>query len=137
MGTSREALESEIQTAYFDWLKTVPATAGHSLRDYAYAVPNGIFVPGSPQRTARIIAAMKRQGLTSGVSDVVIALPRGPHHGAYIELKRIGENPTGGQISWLTLVANVGYFAACARGLEAAQEVTLQYLAGKMAGLSW
>jgi hypothetical protein len=150
VGTSRQARESEIQAAYFAWLKTlwawdgvpgffvpVKPEGGISVnRDlctvwhYTFAVPNGMYVPGDPRRTARIIASMKRQGMKNGVSDVMIALPRGKHCGAFIELKRPGENPTEEQSSWLALTADAGYFATCARGLEDAKAATRMYLDG-------
>lgn len=50
-----------------------------SLYDFAYHVPNGIYLPGSPRVAAIVMRKMKEQGLKPGVPDVVI--PVRTNHG--------------------------------------------------------
>lgn len=91
------------------------------LADFSYHVPNGVWIPGQPVTTAKIISSLKRQGLKSGVSDLVIALPLGSYHGAYLELKR-GAKEVGAtnedQKAWLNRMRDVGYYAGVAASVE-------------------
>jgi hypothetical protein len=128
--------ECDIQEAYFQYLnlRVAPTGAlrwykGH-LGDYAYSVPNGVFIPGDPKRSAIIMAALKKQGLKTGVSDVVIAWPVYPFHGAYIELKRGKEKPTDEQQKWLDRMNDAGYYGVCAHGLDDAIRHTEIYCNG-------
>lgn len=92
---------------------------------FAYHVPNGVWIPGSPGTTARIMAGLKNQGLKPGVPDIVIALrTREGHPGAYIEQKR----EKGGRVDpeqrwWISLLQSQGYFACVAKGLKETMEV--------------
>lgn len=103
-----------------------------TLADFSYHVPNGIWVPGNPAATARIISSLKAKGFRNGVSDIVIALPIGKFHGAYIELKRDTKSVRRpDQIQWLTLMRSVGYYAALAFGLDEAITRVQEFLLGK------
>jgi hypothetical protein len=132
--------ETDVQAAYFEYLnlRTAPTGAlrwykGH-LGDYAFSVPNGVFIPGDPKRSAMIMAKLKREGLKNGVSDVVIAWPVHPFHGAYIELKRDAtETMTDAQEAWLNLMADAGYYAVCGYGLDDAIAKTECYCSGGLA----
>lgn len=131
VGSSRPLRESEIQASYFDWLKTIQVKfrGGYRpLRDFAFAVPNGIYVPGDSGRTARIIASMKRQGMKDGVSDIVIAFPFGMYHGAFLELKSESGKPTVAQSAWIELMESAGYYARIAFGFAGIQLATMTYL---------
>lgn len=112
-----------------------------SLSDFCYHVPNGIWVAGQPGITARIVASLKKQGMKKGVSDIVIALPVDPYHGAYLELKRGPREVTAmgdEQKAWLTRMRDVGYYAAVAAGLEDAILHVRQYISGvKAPALPW
>jgi hypothetical protein len=74
---------------------------------------------------------MKAQGLKTGVSDIVIALPVGRWPGAYLELKRNAKSKVSdAQRNWLTLMARAGYYTGIAPGFESAVEHTKTYLKG-------
>ena len=126
-------LESVSQAAFVSWLKTVPVPGmpNRKLWVFAYAVPNGATLAGSAKQRARLMNAMKAQGLKPGVSDICIALPVGRWHGAYIEMKRDRKSKvTDEQKEWLTLMASVGYYTGIAPGLDSAIEHTKTYLKG-------
>jgi hypothetical protein len=122
--------EVDVQAAYFEYLAMVPLPNGRRLGEYGFSVPNGVFIPGDPKRTAMIMASLKRTGLKAGVSDVVLAWPVFPFHGAYLELKRGNEKPTAAQQGWLDLMQDAGYYAACAHGLDDAIRHTEIYCRG-------
>lgn len=100
---------------------------------FAFSIPNGVYIPGDPKRSAIIMAAMKRTGLKPGVSDVMIAYPVFPFHGAFIELKRGDEKPTEDQQYWLHLMQDRGYYSVCAHGLDDAIRHTEVYCRGGLA----
>jgi hypothetical protein len=103
-----------------------------SVGDFAYHVPNGVWIPGSPAMTARIMQSLKAQGLKPGVSDIVIPLrTKLGHPGAYIELKREkGSKTSEEQLWWLQLMEAQGYFAGLARGIAEAEEMICNLYGG-------
>ncbi len=134
-------LEGKVQADWFDWAKTVvipqhlrekyglrPAAV---LADFAYAVPNGLMLAGTPEQRAKYMNAQKRRGYKVGVSDICIALPVGQWAGAYLELKRdVKGKPTESQQDWLDLMSKVGYYCAVAPGLDSAKGHALTFLKG-------
>lgn len=75
---AKSQTESSIQTAFFAWLAIVklPGTK------WMHAIPNG------GERSAATAGRMKAEGVRKGVWDTFLPLPRGIHHGLYIEFKR-------------------------------------------------
>lgn len=111
--------ESDVQASAFEYMKTLRLRNGHSLWDFAYAVPNGAMLAGNAEQRARVMNSMKKQGLKVGVSDIVIALPLGIYHGAYVEVKREkGSVISDEQRNWLALMSSVGYFTHLALGTD-------------------
>ncbi|OHV12987.1 VRR-NUC domain-containing protein [Kushneria phosphatilytica] len=90
-----------------------------------YAVPNG----GSRHKLEA--ANMKKQGVRAGVSDLVIAVPRGGYHGLYLEFKATPPRDAAladSQREWLTLAEEQGYCSVLARGLEEAKATIREYM---------
>lgn len=84
---------------------------------------------GGPKARGRYMNFLKAQGLKVGVSDVVIALPCGPYHGAYMELKRDEDSAVSAeQKEWVDLMAKVGYRADIVVGFNNARDFALAYL---------
>lgn len=84
---------------------------------------------GPVAQRARYVNFLKAQGLKPGVSDIVIALPRGPFHGAYMELKReAGSRTSDAQEDWVALMNAVGYRSAIVKGYEEARQFAQDYL---------
>lgn len=96
------------------------------LFDAIYHVPNG------GQRSKSTGAAMKRQGVKSGVSDLVVMDARGGWFGLYMEFKASPPHTAAladSQHDWLTLAERRGYCAVLAVGLEEAKRVLREYAA--------
>ncbi len=84
---------------------------------------------------------LKAQGLKPGVSDMVVAFPRGGYHGMYVEMKRVREAYKGpaaiksavrsSQVDWMRLMEEQGYWVALAYGAKEFQALVNQYLKGE------
>lgn len=88
-----------------------------------YAIPNGGY------RHMVEAVKLKRSGVQRGVPDLCIPIPRGKYHGLYIEMKRQkGGVLSDGQLYWLTLLRDQGYFAEIANGYEEGRCIVERYL---------
>lgn len=112
--------ESEEQEFLFNWTQyNINRLPGIEL---LFHVPNG------GKRDARTATALKRQGVKAGVPDLVLPVPKGGYHGAYIELK-VGDNkPTTLQRIWLSNLELQGYFTKVCYGWKDAAETIERYL---------
>lgn len=120
-------LERQEQRAYFEWLYYVRYG---TLRvwEFAYAIPNGSFLAGSPAKRAIQGRALALQGVKRGVPDICIAIPVAPYGALYVELKRIGaDKPGDDQSIWHARLRAQGYYVAVCHGLAAAQAITREY----------
>ncbi|WP_456267672.1 VRR-NUC domain-containing protein [Kushneria sp. AK178] len=120
--------EGSEQRALMSWLR------GESLRNsqVGQAWPATYHVPNGGHRHKATAAELKKQGVKSGVSDLVVAVARGGWHGLYIEFKATPPNHAGLQDSqreWLAAMESQGYCAVLARGLEEARAVLREYMA--------
>lgn len=128
-------LEKDVQAQLFAWIDLQFVCVDglpRKLAGFVFAVPNGTQLAGSASQRARYMASLKRQGLRPGVSDIVIALPRGPYHGAFIELKKDPKQvrrATDEQEQFQALMAQVGYFTRIVGGFDDAQAAVREYLA--------
>jgi len=103
------------------------------LYDAIYHVPNG------GQRSKSTGAAMKRQGVKSGVSDLVVMDARGGWFGLYMEFKASPPHTAAladSQHDWLALAEERGYCAVLAVGLEEAKVVLREYAGWYRTGCS-
>lgn len=117
------ALEKDEQAALFGW-RDAAKRKTPELR-WLFAIPNGLWLPDAYAKTAL------QQGLTPGVSDVALLVPRGGYHGLLIELKRRDATPcrvTAAQKEFLDFHKAQGYRAEWCRGWEAAKHLILDYL---------
>ena len=74
------------------------------LGEMMYAVPNGDL------RHPKVAVKLKAEGVKAGVPDLVLAIPRGPYHGLYIEMKRIkGGRVSRDQVEWHERLRAQGY----------------------------
>jgi hypothetical protein len=130
-----EPYESEEQAAYFSWLYYL-RYEGKRIWDFAYAVPNGAFLAGTPKQRAIQARKLIKQGLKPGYPDLGIDIAVAPYYGLRIEMKRIGApkpKPGDDQSMWHARLREQGYYVAVCFGLKQAQAVTLEYfgLTGK------
>ena len=120
--------EGQEQAVLMRWLlgEKMRGTAVGDLHDETYHVPNG------GARHKATAAALKAQGVRSGVSDLVVMDARGGWFGLYLEFKATPPHHAALQASqrdWLALADARGYCAVLARGLEEAKAVLRVYAA--------
>ncbi len=140
---ARKEREGDQQVQCMKWLDAVPAPGvpgvpGAKLGDFAFAIPNGIWLPGANvQQRIRVIMTMRRQGMKKGIPDINIALPLHGYHGCIIELKRLPVAKSSGpattcmgdeQILWLERFRSVGYFCEVAIAVPGFVAAVSRYL---------
>ena len=97
------------------WQHQYPEFAG-----LLFAVPNG------GRRDAREGARFKAQGVTAGVSDLILLVPR-PHI-LLLELKIKGGKLSDAQKTWLAKAAAQGHTAAVAYDFNAARAAIVNHI---------
>jgi len=87
-----------------------------------FAIPNG----GS--RNKAEAAKLKAEGVSAGVPDLFIPIPKQGYHGLFIEMK-VGKNRTSlEQDEWLALLRKNGYRAEVCYGADAAIKTIDDYI---------
>lgn len=104
------------QIKVMDWIRH------HKLDDVVFHVANERTC--SPQHGS----ILKRMGVKSGVSDLIVARPSKSFHGAFIELKAIKGKPSSSQLKFLMDMDAEGYFTAVVYGADEAILVIRNYL---------
>jgi hypothetical protein len=129
--------ESKQQELLFEWMELIrvpvegPTPEGEwlPLSTIAFAVPNGVSIAGTEAQRARYMAALKRQGFRTGVSDIVIPYPRGTYHGLFVELKRDKHSVVSkDQKDWRLLMRRLGYRAEIVIGWDEARRIITEYV---------
>ena len=115
-----KASEHQEQAALFRWAGF--AAARWPELALLYAIPNG------GHRHKAVAARMKAEGVKRGVPDLCLPVPRGNHHGLYVELKTADGSASRAQRQWLTALQRQGYRVAVCRGWEAARAFIEDYL---------
>jgi len=115
--------EAEEQKIFIAWFKAEYPKYEKCIR----LSMNGVNL-GYGSKAARMIASMKKQGLTPGESDLAFMIPTEKHHGLLIEMKSMTGKPTEAQIDYIDLMNDLGYFACVCRGAEEAKTVMREYL---------
>ena len=101
------------------------------LIDFMYAVPNGVQLCGGIRSRARYMNALKKRGLKTGVSDLVIAYPVDPYHGMYLEVKAHPRSKISDeQHDWRHLMDAIGYYACVGIGFDDSLREIQSYLTG-------
>ncbi|WP_459482080.1 VRR-NUC domain-containing protein [Clostridium saccharoperbutylacetonicum] len=114
------AKESEEQICLFQW--AMWNTQKFPELNLLFHVPNG------GKRDKREAVSLKRQGVKAGVPDLVLPVPRGGYHGAYIEMK-VGDNKTTDkQKKWIRDLIEQGYYVEVCYGWQEASEKLTKYL---------
>lgn len=109
--------EAREQITLFQWIRLHP-----KLAHIAYHVPN-------ERKTSKISGfILKRLGVLSGVSDVVLPVARGGYHGMYIEMKSAKGRLNANQKEFLGNMTKEGYMAVCAHGFDSAKQFIEEYL---------
>jgi len=91
-----------------------------------YAVPNGGY------RSARTAIAMKREGMKSGVPDLVLPVARRHWHSLYLELKAGSGSLSENQKRWMEMLTEQSNLVAVAYSFEEAKGILIDYLEGRL-----
>ena len=98
------------------------------------AIPQGQWIAGSSIKGKyALIAKYKREGWTSGVSDLFICHSDGQNCGLWLEMKDKGKNQSSlsqVQKEWLVDMKKAGYLAKWASGADKAIEIITDYMNG-------
>lgn len=110
--------EHRIQCACVNWFRLqypIHATA-------LFAVPNG----GRRDRVSG--AKLKAEGVLPGVSDLILLLPRGRHHGLLIEMKTERGKQSQAQRDWQRDMVHRGYKYMVIRSIDEFIDRVTDYL---------
>lgn len=113
--------ESQEQQAVIAWWASYARTKQLDPR-LLFAIPN------AAKRSYGLAARMRKEGLRSGVPDLMLTLPKTGHNGAgwslfsglFIEMKRIGAKPSPEQLAYIDLLRRQGYNALICYGADEA-----------------
>lgn len=110
--------ESDLQTACVRWFRLQYP----SLAPCLFAVPNG----GS--RNLREAARMKGEGVTAGVADLILLVPRGGYASLCIEMKSAAGRQSPEQKAWQQAVEKAGNRYVVCRSFDEFRAVVDDYL---------
>lgn len=114
--------EAQEQTQLIKWAKECIRLNIHPELKMLYAVPNG----GTRNKIEAV--NLKRQGVSAGVPDLCLAVPKGRYHGLYIEMKVHPNKTTSKQDEWLKNLSRYGYAVKVCYGYKEAKNAIEQYL---------
>lgn len=116
--------ESAEQQHLFQWARMM--SGAHPELALMYKITN------EGKRSRINGARMVAEGMKKGVPDICLPVPRGGHHGLYIELKREkNSRVTQKQMDWIEALIAQGYVAAVCRGCDEAISLITTYLSGR------
>ena len=110
--------EHRIQAACVNWFRLQYPTHATAL----FAVPNG----GRRDRVSG--AKLKAEGVLPGVSDLILLLPRGRHHGLLIEMKTERGKQSQAQRDWQRDMVHRGYKYMVIRSIDEFIDRVTDYL---------
>lgn len=111
--------EHRIQCAIVKWFYyAYPAYRGGCL----FAVPNG------GHRNIQTARNLKAEGVTSGVSDLLLLVPKREYHGLCVEVKTPVGRQSDNQKNWQRIIEAQGYRYEIVRSLDEFAELVRWYL---------
>ena len=111
--------EHKIQCAIVKWFYyAYPALRGGLL----FAVPNG------GHRNIQTARALKAEGVTAGVSDLILLVANRGYYALCVEVKTIKGRQSENQKSWQRAVEAQGYYYTIVRSLDEFAELLRWYL---------
>ena len=117
--------EHRIQCSIVDWFYY--AYPQYRIKSIAratllFAVPNG------GHRNIQTARALKAEGVTAGVSDLILLVANRGYHALCVEVKTIKGRQSENQKSWQRAVEAQGYYYAIVRSLDDFAELLRWYL---------
>lgn len=115
--------EYQEQGAVIDWWWQ--AHKGYNLPVFAlFSVPNGAYLASGYAGAAML----KKAGMRSGAPDLVLAVPRGAHHGLFAEMKSLNGRESDEQQQFGAYLAGAGYKFSFCYGADQAIALIKNYL---------
>ncbi len=93
------------------------------------SIPNGQMIGG--RNKFALIKKYKAEGLSPGVSDLLLCVAKKGYHGLWIEMKDKGKkasNLSPDQVYWMSDMRDAGYRAEWAAGFDEAKKIIEEYL---------
>ena len=78
----------------------------------------------------RVISYLRKEGLRSGVPDLVLPVPACGYHGLFIELKQGKNKPSDNQLRWHILLSYLGYRVVVCYSKADAINLIIEYMKG-------
>lgn len=122
----RDNAEHRIQVAIVTWFRGSARGFGVDPR-LLFAIPNGALYGTGIERVIRA-KMLKAEGVTPGVSDLFLAIPRSEYCGAFIEVKTPDGAIRPEQKAFLELVGSGGYHTSLVRSVEDGITAITNYL---------
>ena len=122
-------LESVEQQRVISWAKW-QRYEDFTIDSLLFAIPNG----GSRAKRGNLsleAIRMKKEGVKAGVPDLMLALPKAPYHGLFIEMKRKLKSlstVSAAQKEWHSKLRDRGYRVAVCYGADEAINIIKEYL---------
>ena len=116
--------ESAEQQAVIFWWDTIAAKQHGLDARHLIAVPNG------GARNPITGAILKAEGTRPGVPDLLLAVPHGPSHGLFVEMKAIGGKAEPHQRDYHALLRAQCYAVKVCQGFDDASRTIEAYLRG-------
>lgn len=105
-------------------------------RECLFAIPNGaVLCDLTKEKRMYRMSYLIKEGFKDGVSDLLLALPRGGYAGLWLEMKDRGKTQaalTRRQGEHLALMRGVGYFTDWAAGFAQAHAIIDNYMKLKL-----
>jgi len=114
----KKHLEDDIQAACITWF------------DYQYPKLSKLLfhIPNGGKRNIREAARLKKQGVRSGVSDLILLIPKGIFHSLCIEMKSESGKLTDNQKEWLKEAENYNNCIAVCNSFDSFRNEIESYL---------
>jgi hypothetical protein len=110
--------EAMIQASCFEWFNVQYP----QYRGLFFAIENG------GKRPTTTAARLKKQGVTAGVADTMLAVPTDNCPGLWIEFKTMQGRQSPAQKDWQEIVESVGYRYTICRSLDEFMNLIKSYL---------
>jgi hypothetical protein len=112
--------EHEHQVAIFDWIETAKNRVPEL--GLLFAIPNGgsrsFRKDAKGRRFSPEGQRMKKEGVRSGVPDLMLPVARRGYHGLFIEMKRSGGKASEAQLMWKAWLTEQGYLSLICVGAD-------------------
>lgn len=139
--------ESGEQAAVIQWSEYQSIPTFHlKLRRFLFSIPNGTHLAGDSKSRARQMAVLKKEGLTPGASDLLLAWPNQGYAGLFLEMKKRREDfrsesaarraVSEPQVDFLDHMTFAGYAVAVCYGANEAIAAIMHYM-GLNGGEEW